>query len=126
MASSPADRADRSVATPSPRAFALQEAIACWDQGYEALARGDLDGVSDLLDIAEAHVANVRDAAADTPAETLLRDAARSSWGRLEHGMKAGLTALGDELAQARRGAKALRGYGDPTRGLGGNVEKNV
>ena len=124
MASSPADRT--AITTPSPRAFALQEAIACWDQSYEALTRGDLDGVTDLLAIADSHVANVGDAAKDSADEARLRDLARSSRGRLEHGMKAGLFALESELARARHGAKALRGYGDPSLRLGGNVEKNV
>ena len=124
MASSPAERSP--TATTSPRAFALQEAIACWDQGYEALTRGDLDGVRDLLDIAEAHLANVGAAATDSAEEARLRDLAGSSRGRLEHGMKAGLHALEQELARARQGAKALRGYGDPTLRLGGNVEKSV
>jgi hypothetical protein len=124
MASSPADRGT-AHATASARAFALQEAIACWDQGYEALARGDLDGVGDLLDIADAHVANLGDASTDTADEARLRDVARSSRGRLEHGMKAGLQALGSEIANARRGAKVLRGYADPLRGIGGNVERS-
>lgn len=124
MASSPADRSTST--TPSRRAFALQEAIACWDQGYEALTRGDVDGVADLLSIADSHVANVGDAASDSADEARLRDLARSSRGRLEHGMKAGLHALEAELARARHGAKALRGYGDPSLRLGGNFEKNV
>ena len=42
MASSPADRSatPADAAMPSATAFALQELIACWDQGYEALADG--------------------------------------------------------------------------------------
>ena len=124
MASSPADR--HPDVTASPRAFALQEAIACWDQGYEALTRGDLDGVSALLELADAHVAQVGDATSDTKAEARLRDTARSSRGRLEHGMKAGLEALGRELARTRRGAKVLRGYGDSSLGLGGTVERRA
>lgn len=124
MASSPADR--DTATTPSPRAFALQEAIACWDQGYEALARGDLDGVNALLDIAGESVAAVADPTLDTPEEARLRDVARSSRGRLEHGMRAGLEALQAELAQTRRGTKALRGYGDPTLALGSSVERRV
>jgi len=124
MASSPADRDP--IATPSPRAFALQEATACWDQGYEALTRGDLDGVADLLAIADSHLATVGDAATDSADEARLRNLARSSRGRLEHGMKAGLDALTNELARARTGAKALRGYGDSSLRLGGNVERSV
>ena len=41
---------------PSPKAFALQELTACWDQGYEALVRGDLDQLTALLEIADGHV----------------------------------------------------------------------
>ncbi|MBL8752612.1 MAG: hypothetical protein JNK15_04870 [Planctomycetes bacterium] len=107
MASSPAE-----ATTPSARAFALQELIACWNQGYEALLRGDLDGARSLLDIADDHVAAAGDGRSDTAAEAALRIAAASARGRLEHAMKAGLDGLQQELARARHGGKALRGYG--------------
>ncbi len=120
MASSPRD------ATAAPVAFALQELIACWDQGYEALTRGDLDRVQALLDVADDHVARAGDGRSDSPAEAKLRNDAASARGRLEHGMKAGLVGLQDELARTRRGAKALRGYGNPLLGLGGNVTRDA
>jgi hypothetical protein len=124
MASSPADRPD--AATPSPRAFALQEAIACWNQGYEALAQGDLDRVHGLLAIADDSLTALGDPTSDTAVEAHLRHEAISARGRLEHVMRAGLAALGDELAKTRRGAKALRGYSDPTRALGGSIERQA
>lgn len=120
MASSPADR---SAATPSPRTFALRETIACWNQAYEALARGDLVGVAALLDIADEHLATTR-GADDTPSESRLRDEALSARGRLEHGVRAGLDAVAAELAQVRKGERALRGYGDPTLRLGGHLQR--
>lgn len=123
MASS---RAEPHGATPSSATFALQEVVACWNQGYEALAQGDLERVSALLEIAEEHLANAGPGEADTAEEASLRDQARAARGRLEHGMKAGLDGIRAELAQTRRGAKALRGYGDASRRLGGNVEKSV
>jgi hypothetical protein len=107
MASSPAD-----AATPSPRAFALQELIACWNQGYEALLRGDVDAARSLLDLADDHIAAAGDGHGDSAAEAALRISAASSRGRLEHAMKAGLAGLQQELTRARQGGKALRGYG--------------
>jgi len=107
MASSPTDGAP----TPSPVAFALQELIACWDQGSEALAQGDLDRVAALLDTAADHLDGASNGQADTPREASLRQEALSARGRLEHGMRSGLTGLQEEMARTRQGAKALRGY---------------
>jgi len=121
MASSRAD-----ATTALPVAFALQELIACWDQAYEALVRGDLDRVQSLLDVAGDHVARAGDGRTDSPGEARLRNDAASARGRLEHGMKAGLTGLQDELARTRRGARALRGYGNAARGVGDNVTRDA
>lgn len=122
MASSPTEPG---LSTASPRAFALGELIACWNQGYEALARGDLDGVAALIDLADESLAQMT-SGPDTPEEAALRGQALSARGRLEHGMRAGLQGLSTELATTRRGTKALRGYGDATRALGGRLEKRV
>lgn len=105
--------------------FALQELIACWDQGYEALARGDLERVHALLEIADDHVVTASSDVADSPAAAQLRMAAATSRGRLEHGMRKGKQSVQDELAQTRVGAKALRGYGNPTLGLGNSVSRD-
>jgi hypothetical protein len=122
MASSPAD----AEGAATPRGFALQELVACWNQGYEALTRGDLDTVEALLDVAQDHLSTAGDGNADSPAEQALRSEAMSARGRLEHGMRAGLDGLRDELSRARRGAKALRGYGNATLGIGENLAKSV
>lgn len=122
MASSPADR----ERTASPRAFAIQELIACWDQGYEALTRGDLARVSSLLEFADELLETAADPRRDTPEESELRQRALVAKGRLEHGMRNGLAGLERELAGARRGAKALRGYADPARSLGTNLERRA
>ena len=63
MGSSPTDP---TTASPSPVAFALQELIACWDQGYEALAQGDLDRVAALLEVADDHLAGTVNGAPDS------------------------------------------------------------
>jgi hypothetical protein len=107
MASSPADPA----AADSPRAFALQELVACWDQGYEALARGDLDQLTVLMDVAQEHLHAAGDGTTDSVAEVALRQEANAARGRLEHGMRSGLLGLQDEIAKSRVGQKALRGY---------------
>jgi hypothetical protein len=117
MASSPAE---------SERAFALQELIACWNQGYEALARGELEHVQALLDVADDHVIAAGDGSGDSAAVAELRALAQSARGRLEHGMKAGLQGLQDELARARVGGKALRGYGNASRGIDERVARDV
>lgn len=126
--SSPADRhaAAAATTTASPVAFALQELIACWDQSYEALARGDLDRVAALMEVADDHVVVAGDGRCDGPDEARLRNSAASARGRLEHGMKVGLDGLRDELARTRQGAKVLRGYGNPTLALGSNVVRSV
>ncbi len=123
MASSPADPV---TAVLSPTAFALQEIIACWDQGYEALARGDLERLSALMDVAGDHLGTVGDGSCDSELEARLRNEAVSARGRLEHGMRAGLAGLGEEIARTRRGSKMLRGYADPAHRLGGNYESRL
>jgi hypothetical protein len=112
--------------TPSPVAFALQELIACWDQGYEALARGDLDRVTSLLDIADDHLANIGRPADDTPELAHLRNAAVSAKGRLEHGMRGGLAGLQEEMARTRQGAKVLKGYGQARATLGTTIHRSI
>jgi hypothetical protein len=128
MASSPADRGatPAAAAMPSATAFALQELIACWDQGYEALARGDLERVQALLDIADDHLRALPGHACDTATETALRAQAIAARGRLEHGMHSGLDGLQQELTRLRQGAKVLQGYGNASVGLGGNVARTV
>ncbi|MEO6596710.1 MAG: hypothetical protein ABIP94_18340 [Planctomycetota bacterium] len=123
MASSPASPPHAASLTST--AFALQEITACWDQGYEALARGDLDRLQALMGIAQEHLAGLACATRDSAIEATLRNAATSARGRLEHGVRAGLQGLGDELTRTRQGTKALRGYSDASRRLGGNVEKS-
>ena len=121
MASSPA-RPDAA----SPAAFALQEVTACWDQGYEALVRGDLERVAALMDIADDWLRQVGDPTADDAQLAKLRSDAVAARGRLEHGMRGGLDGLRDELARVRQGARTLQGYKDPARGLGGKFELRV
>lgn len=117
MSSSPA---------PTAVAFALQELIACWNQGYEALVRGDLDRVQALVDIADDHVPTAGDGTADSAAEAALRQEAILARGRLEHGMKAGLAGLQDELARVRRGGQVLRGYANPLGRIGESVTRDA
>ena len=105
--------------------FALQELIACWDQSYEALARGDVDRVRALLEVADDHVVNAGNGAGDSPAAAQLRLAAATSRGRLEYGMRAGMSGVQDELAKHRVGSKVLRGYGNTTLGVGSNVSRD-
>ena len=125
MASSPASPGQGSAAD-SPVAFALQEVTACWDQGYEALARGDLERVAVLMDIADDHLLRAGEVATDGPAEAKLRTEAVAARGRLEHGMRGGLDGLRDELARVRQGVRTLQGYKDPQAGLGGKFELRV
>lgn len=109
----------------SPVALALQEVTACWDQGYEALVRGDLERVAALMDIAEDNLGKVGNSTGDSASEAELRNDALSARGRLEYSMRAGMEGIGQELACARRGSKALRGYAGASDRLGGNVEKS-
>lgn len=109
MASSPADP------TATPKAFALRELAACWNQAYEAMAQGDLDRVSGLLDVADEHLAPAGDGRGDDAAEAALRNEALMAKARLEHGMTAGLQGMREEMARARVGGRALRGYAQAT-----------
>ncbi|MBL8730102.1 MAG: hypothetical protein JNM25_16890 [Planctomycetes bacterium] len=118
MASSPTEPG-------SAVAFALQEVTACWDQAYEALARGDVERAATLLDIAGAHVAGAGDGSKDTPTEAALRQQAHGAFGRLQHGMKAGLAGLQGELVRVRQGAKVLRGYGDAAGAVTSRMSKD-
>jgi hypothetical protein len=109
MASSPADP------TPTPKAFALRELAACWNQAYEAMAQGDLDRVASLLDVADDHLPPAGAGAGDDALESTLRNDALMAKARLEHGMQAGLPGMRDEMARARVGSRALRGYAQAT-----------
>lgn len=120
MASSPAET------TATPKAFALQELTACWNQAYEALVRGDLDRVTALLDVADDHVAASGDGRPDTVDEQQLRATAMGAKGRLEHAMRAGLQGMREEMARARVGGKALRGYAQATPRIDDGVLRNA
>ncbi|MCA8976731.1 MAG: hypothetical protein KDC98_18560 [Planctomycetes bacterium] len=119
MASSPTSAA-------SDPAFALQEITACWDQGYEALLRGDLDRVAALLTIVEGHLEHLDAADLDRPELAVLQRQADAARGRLAHGMKAGLDGLLGELKRARNGSRALNGYRDSTRSIGQRVVRDA
>jgi len=111
MASFPAEfQVD--LASSEATACALREVTVCWNQAYEALCRGDLEAVADLMDIAEEQLAATRATSEpDCQAIATLRSDAAAARGRLEHGMRAGLEGLAAELAQTRRGARTLHGY---------------
>lgn len=123
MASS---RTETPAATASPTTFALQEVTACWNQGYEALVRGDLERVAALLEIAGDHLPNVGSGHDDNEVQAAHRRAAAQACGRLEHAMRAGLDGLQRELARTRHGGKALRGYADPTGAVGTRVRQDA
>jgi len=98
----------------------------CWDQGYEALARGDLAQVTALLQIANEHLSRIDGETLADEAFASLRREADAARGRLEHGMKSGLDGLRGELRQARKGAKALSGYRDSTLNLGRRLVRDA
>ncbi len=125
MASSPADPGER-IAAAGTVAFALRELAACWDQAYDALCRGDLERVGALLDVAHEHVVTAGDGTHDGAGEARSRRDALAARGRLEHGMRAGITAVADELARCRAGGKVLRGYASPGHGVGDHVTREA
>ncbi len=92
--------------------FALRETIACWDQAYEALVRGDLERVEALLEIAGENLERAAALGSTSALPPELHAEATSARGRLEHAMHAGLQGLREELSRSRQGGKALRGYG--------------
>ena len=106
--------------------FALQELTACWDQGYEALARGDLDRVASLMTLADDHLRALPPASDDSPVESKLRLAATAARGRLEHGMRSGLSAVREELIKVHQGVRALGGYKHLQSGIGHRVERDA
>ena len=125
MASSPTDSAAQR-GTLTPVGFALQELIACWDQSYEALARGDLVQVEALLGVAQEHMAAAGNGSADSSDEARLRSDAATANGRLQHGLRVGMTSVQDELGRTRQGSKALRGYGTAAPGISSSLQKSV
>jgi len=128
MASSRPNQASEAdaYATQSDVAFALQELNACWSQAHEAMARDQLDTVTGLLEQAEAHARAAGDGAADTPAEHQLRQQAATTFGLLQHAMKAGLEGIRKELGQQRRGKKVLRGYDRTESDAGSRLTRSV
>jgi hypothetical protein len=112
--------------TPADIAFVLQELTACWDQSYEALARADLDRVAALMARADEHVARLADARITGDELRRLHRQALAARGRLEHGMKAGLDGVRQELRRTRDGTRALSGYRDNTRDLGGRIAREL
>jgi len=99
------------AATDSSVAFALEEMIACWTQAHEVMTRGDLQSVASLLDQADRQLQAAGSGQSDSPDEARLRQRAVTAFGLLQHAMQSGLDGMRKELGQARRGAKALRGY---------------
>jgi len=123
MASSPTSR----PADAAPDlAFALQEVTTCWDQGYEALTRGDLERVEALLAIADEHAAKFERADLGSRELAELHRKAQAARGRLEHAMKSGLTGLRAELRKVREGSRALSGYRHGAQDLGRRVERDA
>jgi hypothetical protein len=125
MASSRPSDAD-AYATQSDVAFALQELDACWSQAHEAMARDELDTVTGLLEQAEAHARAAGDGATDTQAERKLRERAATTFGLLQHAMKAGLDGIRKELGKQRRGKKVLRGYDRTENDAGSRLTRSV
>lgn len=112
--------------TPSATAHILQELTACWDQGYDALTRGDLERVAGLLAIVDQHLDGLQPPEADDDDERKLRQAAVAARGRLEHGIHAGLDGVRSELHGARKGRRALAGYRTPAGGVGDRVQRDA
>lgn len=113
-------------ATSSDTAFALRELNTCWAQAYEALTRGDLDRVTQLLNQADLQVATAGNGDHDDEVEAALRKQAMSTFALLRQAMQSGLTGLRDEIAHSRRGKKALRGYDHAARGAGRRLTHRV
>lgn len=105
----PSSRAEEpGAAAPAPAAV-LRELAAGYDAALAALLQGDLEAVADALGRGEALLA-IPAAAADPGLDDLHR-AATAAHGRL-FGVLAALHArTRDELARARQGRRALRGY---------------
>ncbi len=111
MASSPASPIAGVTETPDGVEFALQECTVCWDQACDALVNGDFDRVTALLDIAESHLATIRDLSRQASVDAKLYASATAARSRLEHAMRDGLEGLHDAIVKARQGSKVLHGY---------------
>ncbi len=114
------------VDAPPDLAFVLQELATCWDQGYEALVRGDLERVEALLGIADDFTAKLAQADLGSRKLSELHRKAQAARGRLEHAMKSGLTGLREELRKTREGTRALSGYRHGAQELGRRVERDA
>lgn len=128
MASSPPNSTrheGEAAATDSAVGFALQELSACWSQAHEAMTRGDLKSVTLLLNQADEHLRIAGDGTNDTPEEGAQRRRAATAYGLLENAMETGLAGLRSEIGKTRRGAKALRGYGNAAGNKNGRLLKS-
>jgi hypothetical protein len=85
--------------------------------------REDLVRCRHLLAETEQILARLPSDAGDSTAAGDLRTAAVASQGRVGAALQAALLATEAEMAKVRRGQKALRGYGDPTRGIGDRLQ---
>lgn len=120
----PSSRTDR-----DDIAARLRQLTRGYDDALEAVLQGDLDRVAKLLGDNGALLAAPSSPAGGAPAASAelhelqelqeLHAAATAAHGRLAATLRSVQDAVAAELAQVRRGRRALAGYSDPTRGLG-------
>jgi hypothetical protein len=101
----------------------LRELLITYDLALEALLREDLVRCRHLLGETERILARLPSDVGNSPKASSLRTAAAASQGRVGAALQAALLATEAEMAKVRRGQKALRGYGDPTRGIGDRLQ---
>lgn len=97
----------------------LRQLSTTYDLALEAVLRDDLVRCRHLLGETEQILARLPSNIGDSPLTSSLRVAASASQGRVGAALQAAMQATEAEMAKVRRGQKALRGYSNPTRGIG-------
>ncbi len=96
----------------SPTESALQHIVDCYGRALDAVGRGDLERVQQLLDEAQGRLSGLHEPAQDSPEENTLRKRGVESHGRLVAAMNKSRTELLLQLQKVRQGKKLLSSYG--------------
>lgn len=97
-----------------------------FDAALEAVLQGDLARVQAQLSQNDDLLAELHATVDGEHGLAELHAAAMAAHGRLYCALRAEQQAVARELVTVRHGRRVLAGYGDPTRGIGGNLQSRA